>query len=356
MRPLYTKGQLAPSGFASAGLSLPKAEAIAHNEASLQERPMATARQTDLANSPELWPELPLNEWKDTYATLHMWTQIVGKIRLKLTPRMNQWWNVPLYVSSRGLSTSLLPYGNRHFEMEFDFLEHKLAIHTTDARAVSVALAARPVADFYAEVMTALRALDIDVHIWKIPVEVADPIPFDQDRVHASYDREYARRFWRILVSVDEVFKIFRARFIGKSSPVHFFWGSFDLAVTRFSGRPAPERTETDPVMRKIMEEAYSHEVISAGWWPGGGTVPGAAFYCYAAPAPGGFEKQSVGPAQAHYDSALGEYLLMYDEVRVAPSPSGTLLEFLQSTYEAGATTGNWDRKGLERSPEPSTP
>src|SRR5579872_3611585 len=191
---------------------------------------------------------------------------------------------------------------------------------------------------------SSVRASDL-----KMPVEVADPIPFDQDKVHHSYDAEYAHRFWRILLSVDEVFKVFRSRFVGKSSPVHFFWGSFDLAVTRFSGRRAPERQDADPILRKIMQEAYSHEVISAGWWPGGGTVQDAAFYCYAAPTAAGFEKQTVRPAKAYYDSALGEYLLMYDDVRLAESPKTALLDFLQSTYEAGATTANWDRKALER-------
>jgi hypothetical protein len=289
-----------------------------------------------------------LDDWKDTYATLHMWMQIVGKIRLALTPKTNHWWNVPLYVSARGLTTSIMPYENRQFEMEFNFLEHKLFIRTADPKTVSLALAPRSVADFYAELMSALHALDINVHIWKMPVEVADPIPFDQDKVHHSYDAGYAHRFWRILLSVDEIFKIFRSRFVGKSSPVHFFWGSFDLAITRFSGRRAPERQDADPVLRKIMQEAYSHEVISAGWWPGGGTVKDAAFYCYAAPTPAGFEKQPVRPAKAYYDSALGEYLLMYDDVRLAESPRTALLDFLQSSYEAGATTANWDRKALE--------
>jgi len=311
---------------------------------------MAGKFHAGIANSSESWPELRLDDWKDTYATLHMWMQIVGKIRLALTPKTNHWWNVPLYVSARGLRTSIIPYENRHFEMEFDFLEHKLFIRTADGRTNSVALAPRSVADFYAELMATLRSLDIHVHIWKTPVEVADSIPFDQDKVHASYDAEYAHRFWQILLSADEVFKVFRSRFVGKSSPVHFFWGSFDLAVTRFSGRRAPEREGADPVLRKIMQEAYSHEVISAGWWPGGATLAAPAFYCYASPSPAGFEKQAVRPAKAYYDSALGEYLLMYDDVRLAGSPKAALLDFLQSTYEAGATTGNWDRKELEQS------
>lgn len=309
---------------------------------------MTKTRPSTTPVTSDSWPPMRLAEWKDTYATLHMWTQIVGKIRLELTPRMNHWWNVPLYVSSRGLTTSLIPYGNRYFEMEFDFLQHQLEIRTTDSQTRIVALAPRSVADFYAELMAALRSLDFEVHIWKMPVEVPNPIPFDQDHVHAAYDAEYVQRLWRILLSVDAVFKIFRSRFIGKSSPVHFFWGSFDLALTRFSGRRAPERNDSDPVLRKIMREAYSHEVISAGWWPGSGDVKEAAFYCYTVPKPDGFEKQAVRPARTFYDSSLGEYLLMYDDVSTAQSPKIALLEFLQSTYEAGATAGKWDREELE--------
>jgi hypothetical protein len=309
---------------------------------------MSKGRSITFPDSPQCWPELPLADWKDTYATLHMWTQIVGKIRLELTPKLNHWWNVPLYVSSRGLTTSMIPYGQRPFELEFDFVEHKLVIRTSEGRIASVALAARSVADFYKEVMSTLRSLGIEVSIWKMPVEVADPIPFDEDQKHAAYDREYAGRLWRILLSIDEVFQVFRSRFIGKSSPVHFFWGSFDLAVTRFSGRRAPERNDPDPVLRKIMQEAYSHEVISAGWWPGGGEIQEAAFYCYAAPIPEGFSEQAVRPPQAFYHAGLGEYVLMYDIVRQAKSRGSMLLDFLQSTYEAGATTGAWDRRALE--------
>jgi uncharacterized protein DUF5996 len=309
---------------------------------------MTKSPRTIFPDSSECWPAIRLADWKDTCATLHMWTQIVGKIRMELTPKVNHWWNVPLYVSSRGLTTSIIPYGDRHFEMEFDFFDHRLVIRTTDARSKSVALAPRSVADFYREVMAALHSLGIEVRIWKMPVEVADPIPFDQDTIHASYDSEYVRRVWRILLSADEVFKVFRSSFVGKSSPVHFFWGSFDLAITRFSGRRAPERNDPDPVLRKIMQEAYSHEVISAGWWPGSGEVKEAAFYCYAAPTPSGFAEQKVRPGKAFYHSKLGEYLLMYDDVRLARSPSAALLDFLQSTYEAGATTGRWDRKTLE--------
>ncbi len=309
---------------------------------------MTMTRAAALLDLPECWPDLQFDSWKDTYATLHMWMQIVGKIRLELTPLVNHWWNVPLYLSARGLTTSIIPYGSRHFDMEFDFVESRLIIRTADPKTALIALAPRSVADFYRELMSTLRSLDIEVKIWKLPVEVADAIPFDEDNVHAAYDAEPVRRMWRILLSVDEVFKIFRSRFHGKSSPVHFFWGAFDLATTRFSGRRAPERNDPDPVLRKIMQEAYSHEVISAGWWPGGGEIKEAAFYGYAAPAAAGFAEQKVQPAAAFYHTGLGEYLLMYDAVRQAESPSGMLLDFLQSTYEAGAITGNWDRASLE--------
>ena len=301
-----------------------------------------------LPDSPESWPALRLDDWKDTYHTLHMWTQIVGKIRLELTPKVNHWWNVPLYVSSRGLTTSVIPYGGRQFEMEFDFVEHKLIVRTTDAKTLSVPLAPRSVADFYKEVMSGLRSLGIEVQIWKIPVEVANPIAFDQDKIHAAYDAGYVQRLWQILLSADCVFKTFRSRFVGKSSPVHFFWGSFDLAITRFSGRRAPERNDPDPVLRRIMQEAYSHEVISAGWWPGSGDIQEAAFYCYAAPTPTGFGEQAVRPREAFYHSGLGEFVLLYDQVRQVKSPSTAVLDFLQSTYEAGATTGKWNRAALE--------
>ena len=309
---------------------------------------MVTADSRPLSDSPECWPVLRLEDWKDTYATLHMWTQIVGKIRLELTPKVNHWWNVPLYVSPHGLTTSLIPYGNRHFDIEFDFFANQLVIRTSDPRSAAAALAPRSVADFYKAVMAALRSVGIEVEIWQMPVEVADAIPFDQDTLHCAYDADAVRRFWRILLSVNEVFHVFRSRFVGKTSPVHFFWGSFDLAVTRFSGRRAPERSDPDPVLRKIMQEAYSHEVISAGWWPGSGEVKEAAFYCYAAPPPPEFAQQPVRPSAAFYDSGMGEYLLMYEDVRKAKSPTGALMEFLQSTYEAGATTGKWNRAELE--------
>ena len=293
----------------------------------------------------DLWPELPLETWKDTYATLHMWTQIVGKVRLALTPKINHWWGVPLYVSALGLTTSSLPYAGGGFEVQFDFVHHKLLIQTSQDATRTLVLRARSVADFYREFMSALASLGIAVKIWRMPVEIPDPIPFDEDTQHASYDPEYANRFWRILVCCDAAFQEFRSRFIGKASPVHFFWGSFDLAATRFSGRRAPEREGAD----SITQEAYSHEVISAGFWPGGGDMKGAAFYTYAAPEPTGFAHRPVRPAEAFYHSQLREFILMYDHVRKAASPRETLLEFLQSTYEAGAELGKWNRQELER-------
>ena len=294
---------------------------------------------------PEDWPELPLAAWQDTYATLHMWSQIVGKVRLALSPKLNQWWEVPLYVSAVGLTTSPIPYARGIFEVQFDFVDHKLTVQTNHSTGATMKLAPRTVADFYSMFMAILAELGIEVKIWPMPVEIPDPIAFDQDTEHKSYNPDYANRFWRILVSSDSVFKEFRARFTGKSSPSHFFWGSFDLAVTRFSGRRAPERPGADAVTR----EAYSQEVISAGWWPGGGDIAGAAFYAYAAPEPEGFAKQAISPGKAFYDPKLKEFLLMYDDLRQASSPRATLLEFLQSTYEAGANAGNWDRKNLEK-------
>lgn len=297
------------------------------------------------ADTEATWPGLPLEEWKDTYATLHMWTQIVGKIRLVQSPPVNHWWQVPLYVTPRGLTTSSMPYKTRAFQIDFDFINHQLLINTSDGKTKTIALAPRSVADFYSELMATLRALDIEVKIRAIPDEVADPVPFAKDEAHASYDPVYANRFWRILVQADRVFQEFRSRFIGKCSPVHFFWGSFDLAVTRFSGRPAPERQGAD----RITLEAYSHEVISHGFWPGGGAVKGPAFYSYTAPAPDGLDKALIRPKEAFYSQEMSEFLLMYDDMRKADSPDRSLLEFLQSTYEAGANLANWDRPSLER-------
>jgi uncharacterized protein DUF5996 len=294
------------------------------------------------------WPELPLPAWQDTYATLHMWTQVVGKVRLALTPLINHWWEVALYVNARGLTTSAIPYGDRIFEVEFDFIDHQLIVQTSWGSSKTLALRPQSVAAFYAEFMSALHALGIDVKIWSMPVEVPTPVAFEKDTQHASYDPEYAHRFWRVLILCENIFQEFRAGFIGKSSPIHFFWGSFDLCVTRFSGRRAPERPGADFVTR----EAYSHEVISAGFWPGGGGVDGPAFYAYAAPEPAGFAAQPVQPPAAFYHPQMKEFVLMYDDVRRAPSPRQALLSFLQSTYEAGANLAHWDRKELEKNSE----
>jgi hypothetical protein len=290
------------------------------------------------------WPPLPLKDWESTRATLHMWTQIVGKVRLALSPHVNHWWQVPLYVSARGLTTSAIPCGDRAFEMEFDFAGRNLTIRKTGMDTTLVALYPRSVADFYHEVMTALGAIGIEVHIWPMPVEIANPIAFGEDHEHTSYDTEYVQRFHQILLQADAILKEFRGRFIGKASPVHFFWGSFDLAATRFSGRRAPEREGADPITR----EAYSHECSSAGFWPGGGGIAGPAFYSYAAPAPPGYAEYAVLPPAAHYHAGLGEFILMYDDVRLSASPRAALLEFLQTTYEAAANLGSWDRVNLE--------
>ncbi len=293
----------------------------------------------------ESWPELPLDRWRDTYATLHMWTQIVGKIVLALTPRVNQFWNVSLQVNARGLSTPALPYGERTFNITFDFVAHELVTRCSDGAAKSIPLAARSVAQFYGEVMQMLHELGIDVKIWTMPVEVPDPVRFELDVVHASYDPVYAHRVWQILLQVSRVMQEFRAGFVGKCSPVHFFWGSFDLAVTRFSGRPAPERPGADPITR----EAYSHEVISAGFWPGSGPVQYPAFYAYATPEPAGFKDVRALPADAFYSAELSEFILPYDKVRSQQDPARVLTSFLQSTYDAGARLAHWDRGSLER-------
>ena len=304
---------------------------------------MSNSSSNSASASIDVWPNLQLKEWRDTYATLHMWTQIVGKIRLTQTPLVNHWWNSTLYVTSRGLTTSPIPYGNRTFSIDFDFIDHSLPIRTSDGVTKSLQLAPRSVSDFYGELMDTLRSLGIEIHIHAKPDEVADPILFAEDHKHASYESEYANRFWRILVQADRVFKHFRARFIGKCSPVHFFWGSFDLAVTRFSGRLAPERPGADAITR----EAYSHEVISHGFWPGGGAVESPIFYSYTAPAPEGLDKQPVHPGS--YSTELSEFVLQYDEVRQSAAPDTALLDFMQSTYEAGANLAKWDRAALER-------
>jgi hypothetical protein len=297
---------------------------------------------------------LPFDAWKDTYATLHMWTQIVGKIRLAQTPWVNHSWHVTLYATARGLTTSPIPHGARTFQIDFDFIDHRLLIQTSDGAVNTMALQPRSVADFYQELFSNLHRLGIDVKIRTTPNEIVDAIPFDKDHVHASYDAEYANRFWCALVQADRVLKKFRAGFIGKCSPVHFFWGSFDLAVTRFSGRKAPEHPGGVPNCPNwVMREAYSHELSSCGFWPGGGPVPYPVFYAYAYPEPQGFGTAPARPGSAIYDTAMREFLLPYDEVRRAESPDAVLLEFLQSSYEAAANLGRWDRSALERTAPP---
>jgi hypothetical protein len=296
------------------------------------------------------WPPLPYEEWKDTQATLHLWTQIIGKIRLVQTPWVNHSWHVTFYVTSRGLTTSPIPYGNRTFEILFDFLDHELRIQTGEGAVESLPLAPRTVADFYHEVFGRLRALGLDISIRTLPNEIPDTVPFDMDREHATYNAAHATRFWRALVQADRVLKDFRSRFAGKSSPVHFFWGSFDLAVTRFSGRRAPPHPGGVPNLPDwVAREAYSHEVSSCGFWPGGEAMPQAVFYAYAYPEPEGFKTAPVRPRTSRYHAALGEFLLPYDDVRRAISPDAMLLEFLQSSYEAAADRAGWDRAALER-------
>jgi hypothetical protein len=290
-----------------------------------------------------------LADWRDTYTTLHLWTQVVGKIRLALAPMINHWWQVPLYVTCRGLTTSPIPYGPRTFAIDFDFIDHHVVIQTSDGANESFPLETLSVADFYGEIMDRLRSLDLEVRIWTRPVEIPDPIPFEQDRQHGTYDRDYAERHWRILVQANRVFTKFRARFIGKASPVHFFWGAFDLAVTRFSGRPAPPHPGVPNVADRVMREAYSHEVSSCGFWPGGAGMERPAFYAYAYPEPPGFPEAPVRPNGAFYSRELGEFLLPYDDVRQADMPDETLLDFLQSTYQAAAMGAHWDRAALER-------
>lgn len=307
-----------------------------------------------MKSSIERWPELPYEPWKDTVATLHMWTQIVGKIRLKQMPWVNHSWHVTLYVSPRGLTTGSMPYGERTFEIEFDFIENQLLITTCDDESRTVPLEPRTTADFYAAVMGALDDLDLPVKISARPNEVDPAIPFAQDVEHASYDAAAVHNFWRALLQVDRVFNRFRARFIGKSSPSHFFWGSFDLAVTRFSGRTAPEHPGGYPNMPiDVMREAYSHEVSSAGFWPGGEPMPYPIFYSYAYPTPAGFADATIRPASTVWNKDLGEFVLPYEEVRKATSPEDTLLDFLETTYQGAARNGNWDVAGLTRTFQP---
>jgi hypothetical protein len=301
-----------------------------------------------VAASDKIWPSLPFAEWKDTAKTLHMWTQVVGKIRLALTPWMNHSWHVTLYLTSRGLTTSPIPHPSGIFEIYFDFIDHTLRILNSGGEYRPVELKPRSVADFYKAVMTALDELKMPVEINLLPNEIADPVPFDKDEEHRAYDPEYANRFWRVLLQSDRVFKDFRSDFCGKCSPVHFFWGSFDLAVTRFSGRRAPEHPGGVPHLPDaVTREAYSHEVSSLGFWPGNEMMPDPIFYSYAYPAPDGFSEAKVRPALASYNAQLKEFVLPYEQMRQSESPDATLLEFARSTYDAASTLGNWDRAAL---------
>jgi hypothetical protein len=295
------------------------------------------------------WPALSYDNWADSCATLHLWTQIVGKIRMAQMPAANHWWHVPLYLTARGLTTAPMPHGGRIFQIDFDFVDHQLRIDASDGRRASLALQPRSVAAFYGEVMGRLRGLGLDVKIWPVPVEIADPIPFERDDVHAAYDPDHVNRFWQALAQIDQVFREFRGRFLGKVSPVHFFWGSFDLAVTRFSGRPAPPPPGNKLIPDRVNREAYSHEVSSCGFWPGNGGFGDASFYCYAYPQPAGFAEAPVTAAGAAYSRDLGEFLLPYEAVRRAAAPRQLLLDFLQETYAAAADLGGWDRTALER-------
>jgi hypothetical protein len=303
------------------------------------------------------WPSLPLEEWSETFATLHMWLQIVGKMRLVRSPWINHAWQTAFYVTARGLTTSPIPEGAGTFEAEFDFVDHRLVVRSSSGGSFALALEPQSVAAFYARVMAEMGKLGHPVKIYPRPNEVENPIRFDEDETHRSYDGEYVQRFWRILVQADRVFKEFRARFIGKCSPVHLFWGAADLAVTRFSGRPAPRHPGGIPNLPDwVTREAYSHEVSSCGFWPGGGALPYPVFYSYAYPAPAGFAEAKVRPDAAVYNTDFGEFILPYDSVRQAESPDALLLDFLQSTYEAAADLAQWDRAALERKGDPREP
>jgi hypothetical protein len=298
----------------------------------------------------ERWPELSYAAWKDTRDTLHLWTQVVGKIRLALTPWLNHSWHVVLYVTARGLTTSPIPYRGREFQIDFDFIDHVLWVRTSDGQSRDLRLVPMPVAEFYKQVIAVLGALGVDVAVRTMPCEIPNCIPFEQDIVHRAYDSDYANRFWRVLLSTHRVMTQFRSAFLGKASPVHFFWGSFDLAVTRFSGRRAPRHPGGVPHLPdSVAQEAYSHEVSSAGFWPGGGgPIEYAAFYSYAYPSPKGFASARAKPNEAFFSEALGEFILPYDAVRMAADPERALMEFLQSTYEAATDLGSWDRAALE--------
>jgi hypothetical protein len=298
----------------------------------------------DVSGTTELWPSLSLEAWRDTYTTLHMWTQMVGKTRLALSPPENHWWHVALYVTARGLTTGPMPHGRFTFQVDFDFLDHRLVVATSEGARKEIVLAPRSVADFYREYLATLASLGIQVHLWPMPCEVEHPIRFTEDRQHAAYDARYANRFWRILVQVDQELRRFRWGFLGKASPVHLFWGGLDLAATRFNGERAPERPD------RINREAYSHKVISAGFWPGSMAVQETAFYAYAAPEPAGFSEASVQPSAAYYQRDMKEFILPYEAVRTAAAPAATLRAFLESTYNAAADLAHWDRAKLERS------
>jgi hypothetical protein len=309
---------------------------------------MMQYEENPMADTTALWPDLPYAAWRDTAATLQLWTQIVGKVRFALTPWLNHSWQVPLYVTARGLGTSPIPYGHEILEIEFDFISHRLVARTSKGEERSLALEPRSVADFYQLAIGLLKGVGVSVAINEMPNEIADAVPFSQDRIHAAYDAGAAHRFWRALVQVDRVFKLFRSGFIGKASPVHFFWGSFDLAVTRFSGRTAPPHPGGVPRLPDaVAREAYSHEVSSAGFWPGSDAFPQAALYSYAYPEPAGFRDRAVTQG-AHFDTKLGEFILPYDKVRAARDPDALLLDFLSTTYAAAAEAGNWDRAALE--------
>ncbi len=308
-----------------------------------------------MANANPNWPDLPFAAWSASCDTLQLWTQIVGKVRIALTPLINHWWNATFFVTSRGLAAPAMPYAGGTFDAVFDFVDHRLVIETSDGRSEAIALRPVSVAQFYADVMLRLRSLGIDVHIWTMPSEIENAVPFERDHAHAQYDAVYAQRFWRALVQANRVMNEFRARFLGKASPVHFFWGSFDLATTRFSGCTAPPPSGVTPnVAPWVMAEAYSHEVSSCGFWPGNGGYGRAAFYVYAYPEPAGYGDTQLHTADAFYDKGLGQFILPYDAVRQAADPDALLLGFLQETYAAAADLAKWDRKALERVPPSS--
>jgi hypothetical protein len=301
-----------------------------------------------MATDQYAWPSLPLAEWQPTHDTLHRWLQIVGKTRLALAPMQNHWWHVPLYVSARGLTTSPIPYGHRAFEVEFDFIDHRLVVETSDGTIREMALRPQTVADFYREYMAVLGGLGLSVKLWPVPVEIDNPIPFLEDRTHASYEPAQAHRFFHMLLQADRITKRFQGRFLGKTSPVHVFWGAFDLACTRFNGRRTPQH---DPTESSMLRESNSHEEISVGFWPGSGTVPEPAFYAYTRPEPPGLASAAIRPSAAYYSRDLADFILPYEAVRKAPSPDDLVLEFYQSAYDAGADLGRWDRAALDRPP-----